>query len=575
MTDIEKIPGDLERRNRLADKRKDILSSPTEEVLNTILEFPQPAALVHSFPEEDFYLLIHDLGPEDAMPLLSLASARQLDFILDHEIWEKDRIDPVAVTKWFGLMMKTEPARFLRWMVRERIELLEYFLFRNIEVTVREHDQDPSEFGENVISIDNVYYYRILPGVKEETQAEEATPEAGGDREDLVETIMDTLASIDFSVYRNILLESVHVLPAEVEEEAFRLRNIRLAEKGFLPFDEAVGIYQPIPPERVGAFVDKKKFFSERMISTPDIPMRLMPADNTFSRALAEISLDDRMAALQTEFAALCNQLIVADQKKIKERKMLRDVVKKASGFISIGIDTLIRTGEHPDTAMGIILKYPLADIFRVGYGRVMELKRKAENWIHGSWFSRQDLSLNFWGEKWLGILGGMLIKRPLFFDNYTTGVLYREFESLADLKKSEKILEDIIAFDTLLSEMDIRIPPSLQQRGIVYYDNLVLTLWARQELGLSNEAAFLTLDQFRRFYQTLWQENATPRKTAESAKTSFLSFLVRNTGRKADDIVRRMGHILENMFREIEGEFGDVASEHLDPRYIRLFLVK
>ena len=40
------------------------------------------------------------------------------------------------------------------------------------------------------------------------------------------------------------------VIPAEAEEEAFRQRNVRLAEKGLLPFEEAVGIYQPLPAGR-------------------------------------------------------------------------------------------------------------------------------------------------------------------------------------------------------------------------------------------------------------------------------------------------------------------------------------
>jgi len=41
-----------------------------------------------------------------------------------------------------------------------------------------------------------------------------------------------------------VLLEATHVIPAETEEEELRWRNVRLAEKGFLAFDEAIGIYQ-------------------------------------------------------------------------------------------------------------------------------------------------------------------------------------------------------------------------------------------------------------------------------------------------------------------------------------------
>lgn len=581
MAGTDRRQNEIRRIKALDKERTEILSMAPEKALNRILDHPQPAALVHSFPEEDLYFLIHDIGPEDALPLLALASGRQLDFILDQEIWEKDRIDPLALTNWFDLMLKTEPARFIKWLTQERINLLEFYLYKNIELRIREHDQDPSEFGEDFITFDNVFYIRILPLDQDEIQAAAVVDQDIVDddkRMHLLKTILECMASMDFTTYRNIILESVHVLPAETEEEEFRLRNIRLSEKGFLPFDEAVGIYQPITPERIyekRSSIDKKKFFSGRMIATPMTPLKLLDADNIFSRALAHISTDERIEALQTEFAALCNQLAVADQKKIKDRKMLEGIVKKACGYIAMGLEMLTNKGEKPGTAVNLILKYPVADIFRVGYGRVMALKRQAEKWIADSWFSHQGLSLNFWGEEWLGVLGGLLIKRPLFFDNYKTGVLYREFESSTELEQTRKILNDIIAFDRLLSLTDIRIHPSTTRVGVLFYKNLVLTLWARHYLGLPGEAAHLTMSQFRQFYGSLWRKKTRPKKIADAMKSSFLSFLAQKTGLEALDITHQVGPILENLFLEIEREYGEVSADDLDARYVQLFLIK
>ena len=63
-----------------------------------------------------------------------------------------------------------------------------------------------------------------------------------------------------------------------------------------------------------------------------------------------------------------------------------------------------------------------------------LDLKWRAEKWREKSWFENQGLLLGFWSEEWLGVLGGLLIKKPLFFDNYKTGVLYREFVSMEDI---------------------------------------------------------------------------------------------------------------------------------------------
>ena len=83
----------IARIENLARQRKKLLSLSSEEILNSILDSPQPTALVHSFSEEDFYFLIHDIGIEDSHPLLYLASNRQWEYIVDLEVWEKDRIE--------------------------------------------------------------------------------------------------------------------------------------------------------------------------------------------------------------------------------------------------------------------------------------------------------------------------------------------------------------------------------------------------------------------------------------------------------------------------------------------------
>ena len=73
----------LQRVLQLQEKRKKILELSPAKALDRILDDPQPAALVHSFPEQDFYLLVNAIGPEDSLPLLSLANNNQWEHIVD------------------------------------------------------------------------------------------------------------------------------------------------------------------------------------------------------------------------------------------------------------------------------------------------------------------------------------------------------------------------------------------------------------------------------------------------------------------------------------------------------------
>ena len=162
MTDDQTDKKALERFEKLREKRLQILTLPPKKAMETILEDPQPVALVHSFPEQDFYFLIHDIGAGDSLPLLTLASNKQWEHIVDLEVWRKGQIDIESVSRWLSLLLETDPKRFIRWFLAEKLELVEFYLFRSIEVRVKEHDQDPSDFGEGFFTLDNVYYIRIL-----------------------------------------------------------------------------------------------------------------------------------------------------------------------------------------------------------------------------------------------------------------------------------------------------------------------------------------------------------------------------------------------------------------------------
>ena len=173
-----------------------------------------------------------------------------------------------SLTRWFGLMLTADPQRFLNWLKQDKTNLLEFYLYHNIEIRIREHDQDPSDFGEDFETFDDVYYFRIPPGIFP-TSGEIENEEF---HKTLVRSLLQGLAGLDHNAYQHILLESLTLLPAESEEEAYRWRNVRLAEKGFLPFDDAIGIYQPISPEdliKAAKTIKKTQFEMEPHVSAP------------------------------------------------------------------------------------------------------------------------------------------------------------------------------------------------------------------------------------------------------------------------------------------------------------------
>lgn len=563
-----------QRLAMLSKERMRILSLSPEKAIKAILDNKMATPLVHSMPVEDFYFLIHEIGPDDALEILGMASARQWEFFIDMDVWEKDRFKIDAMTKWLNRLFLADPARFFKWMWDEKPELAEYYLSRTIDVRILEENEDPSDWEDGFFTNDGVFYVRIIP---EKTSI--GSPDEDDDgpdaRTEFITRFLARLVDEDIKRYQFTLLTTTAVNPAESEEDAFRLKNVRLAERGFLPFDEAVGVYAPMGPGGVKkrrsplAGPDKNKGFS------PPVPMGhvfMLKSGTIFSDAIMRMGEGGLTDELLSEFAALCNRIIAADQTPINDRSDLRHIVEKACGYLSIGLSRV--SGEKPDPgrAAALLSAYPLSGIFRAGFAAAIELKSRAVSWKKEGWFAKNGLPLTFWGERLTGYIGGLLLARPRFFDNYETGRLYREFESLEDIRKAEDALNAAMTFDVLFSKMGIEVK-AIPKGRFVTHENLLLTMWARKRSGLSPIPVGMDMKSFKAFFVSLWTET-TPGRVSDGMKTDFLRFLAQKSGQAEYRVSEILGRSLEQMFTRLEEELSAVAADDLDPRFINLFLV-
>jgi len=577
MNDTVKSPKSKKDENAeaLALDRRKILAMTPEKALEAIADHPYPVTLVQSMAEEDLYFLVHHIGPDDALPVLGLASNQQWEFLTDMEGWREDRMDPHSMTQWLQRLLKADADRFTHWITGEKKEDFAFYLYRNIAVHIREYDQDPGEIGDDFFSEDGVHYVRLHPYPEEQKQLQEK-------RDNFLTDLLRRISVFDYTTHRNLLLESISLIPAEAEEELYRLRNVRLAEKGLIPLEEAVGVYQPLKPADLAARRRKPGRFAGRIVDTYPLhiePHRHTVESNLFARTLTQIHDTAALQQLQAEFAGLCNQVIAADQKKVRERETLEEVVQKVTGYISIGLERLTAEddGSRPYACADLVLSHMLADIFRVGYGCALDLKWKAGKWQHTAWFTGRGLPLGFWGESRMGVLGGLLIKKPLFYNDLGAGPLYREFRTMAEIVHTEAILNTIIAFDDLLGLMDIE-PGPAASTGFLTCQNLILTLWANHHLALPETGKRpipLSLDQFRRFFQELWVAGPAPRRISDTMRELFLGWLAQRSGLTTFEIAERMAPALEQVFQAVEEELGAVQSKDLDPRFIQMFLLR
>ena len=564
MTDYRLL--NIRKKDReLALERERVLNTNRDRAVDRLLEYQWPAALIQSFPGQDLYFLMNTVGHDDFVPVLSLASSDQWEHILDMEVWQDDTISILRMTHILDLLFQADPDRLVRWIVTEKPGFIEYYFSGNMEIRIREHDESASDFSDDFMTLDDKFYFRF-PNAPEEPESELEKEMALS--KNTILAMLNKIADMDLSVVHGLLQETSYLVPLEIEEEELRLKTTRLAEHGFLPPHEAVGIYQ-VP----GRFKPRKRPAGKKIHTyDPDIglppqyPVHLMDGENLFTRSLAQIE-SGLYIELQAEFASLVNKVISADRVRVREKEDLENAIEKTSSCLSVGIETI----DANDPA-GTVRRYFLEDIFRKGSAEAARLKRRVEAWYKKSFINVNDLPLSFFGEKWLGIAGGLMLKRPLYYDNYETGVLYRNFKSLREIRSTEREVEKLLETDRIIKAME---PDTGEFKDVMLtYKTLLLTMWARQRLNLDSSLKAIVMDSFKPFYTSLFAEDGSGR-IDRVKRDDFIGWLAEIKGAEEQEAPSLTAEVAEELFDELESEYGEVKVEDLEPKFAPHFLLK
>lgn len=564
------------RELKLRARRHEILVSDDEKALDMILEAPSPATLIQSFPDQDLYYLMHKIGPYDFIPVLSMATSDQWEYILDVEVWDNDRLDVQAMTKTFDLLFQADPQRLLRWIIKEKPDFFEFYLFKNMEIFIREHDELPPEDYDDYMTIDDKFYFRFPEKPKNmDDDDDQQGPENDEDAWELIEKMLKAVAEMDLSVFHGLLLETCAVMTDETEEEQFRLKNLRLAEKGFLPTHEAIGIYQPTKLSSFRKRPDDTLLKPEAF--NPDIPLppqffhEFIEGNDLF---VTSLKLFDSTAflGLESELAALINKVISADKIKLRTKDDLKKAISKTCAYLNLGLEVILKGRLRPELAQDAIREYFLEDIFRTGSRAGIQLKSKAVNWFKQSFMNKNNLALSFLGENYLGVVGGLFLDRPLYYDNYASGELYRNFKSIPDITKTDRALEQIVALDRFLDSLSVDIKSFKQ--GVLTYKTLILTLWAKNRLGLASTLEPIDTKVFKKFFIALFSTPETG-KSRQIQLNDLVLWTSEATGIKDADTTKEFKEVLADLIKELEAEYGSVDPKNIDPRFIPHFLLK
>ncbi|MBW2648740.1 MAG: hypothetical protein JRC53_02830, partial [Deltaproteobacteria bacterium] len=531
------------------------------DITKRILESATPAKIVQSFSEQDFFWLMKKAGEEEYLPLLKLASTEQRQYILDMELWTRDQIKGDVTFEWLERIKKADPDHLAWWLFNEGQDLAHLILFRNIDVIVKGPDEEldlPDEFFTN----DDVIYIRVI----------------NYKHYDTIRKIIELLFREDENYARNLIEEVASIIPAEIEEDMYRQRTTRLAEAGFLPFDEASSVFSPLGQGilETGGTLPRRftKTDEEIRSSVPVLPLLNAGAETMFARALSDIDDASLIDRARLEFAGLCNRITAAEGLGDLDPDILREKCRKAGGYINIALEKVC--GSSVGQAEELIQKNSLESLFRVGFGYAMKLKWKAESWINRSWFSSLDLDTQFWGTSWGMTLMGLTKEKPLFY----TGIeeeKYRSFEKLPEINAAEDMLDRVMVLDDFLRHLHENAEYESiidEEKGLEFYP-LIFSFWARLILNLKPNLSGLSLEEAKTFLKTLREGEDKPPYKMEGFEEKFIADLSHLAPEFKKECLEVFRDTLSQLWRKFKEEFESVPTEALDARYSRFLLIR
>jgi len=541
---------------------RELLALSGMDALNRILEQKDPRRYLQQMARVDFFWLIKKIGEDDALPLLKLASPEQWQYLLDMELWRKDRIDVDQITLWLERLHRSDPGALVKWLSSHGQALAYVYLFKNIQVIMKNWDEDEA-VPEDFFSLDGTYFIRIL----------------NKDHEEMIGNVLREMARNNYEQYQALILGLAGLLPAEAEEKMYRMRNVRLAEEGFLPLEEALSVYMyqkadtllKDQPAQRGSSTSREG----TEVRVPMIPL-IHSQDNKFL-ALAVSRLEDPLFLdrIRLEFAGLCNQILSADGLVVGDFEDLIRICRKAAGYLSLGLERLTE-GNLPLSEQ-MLKQNTLLSIFRVGFGMALELKWEAERWIKEAWFDSMGFKTDFWGEEWGPTLLGLLQRRPRFFCGDLERETYREFEQSSDLDRCRQTLGHLIALDKIFEGLTSRYPlPSARIKDPLFtFHPLLFTFWARRQLKLKPGFAPLTAAQMRNFFNIIRGRTVKPPYRMSRYKKIFLGDLLSAIQDRDSGEEGTFRETLSKLWALFADEYAWVPEEELDEKFTRFLLIE
>jgi len=233
--------------------------SPVSEKADLILHSHEPERLAQSLSQEELYLVTRQMDIEERGEILRYANISQLFFVSDIDCWKKDRFSFPGFLKWLDTLRQSDERRLFVWLAEMDYETVVSGFKGLVHVSKPDWEYAMDEILKDrpYFTLDQQYYIYV----KQEDY-------------ETVRRAFELMYEHHRGRYAAILEGIIGEMDDVLEEEAYRKRGMRLADRGFPDQESAQSIYRPITEEEfneIKDLVDSGRFLVKKIDPDADL----------------------------------------------------------------------------------------------------------------------------------------------------------------------------------------------------------------------------------------------------------------------------------------------------------------
>lgn len=547
------------------EQEKLFRESPLKDRAEMLLYCHEPERLASRISQEELYLITRELDVDEKVEIIRSANREQIFFMTDMECWQKDRLDNRGFVSWLEILLQAGPDKLLAWFLTADYEFIAAGFQEIIQVTKPEWEYAVDEkLGDNpYFTFDEYYFVSVL---------EE-------DKFDTVKQALQVLFEKHRGKYTALMESILSELEDELEEEAYRRREIRMTERGFPAQQSALQIYKPISREELEEYPVKSAAVTSKVSPEhirPNYPALWSKERFFLDDVLAEVRMNtpEFMEGIEEELAWLSNKVIACTGVDFADESKITKAIERVRALTSLGFDLL--SDHNVEESAVYARRYWLETVFRFGFSHVLRLRQIGEKILSKYWQGEKAHFLEFLDEPYGKVFENLLRRVPQYFDFVKRNEMeaQRDFQDRQDLEAVEMMVRQIEGIHHWIYE---KFPTFFTPKKFSVEEKQPVTLWqvlgtafARYSLTKTLSLTPLSENDLKKWFVQDFVTYETRRTVKLELKREFLEKFFSASERRKYLIL--WGLVFDKMDAELGGL---LAEEKTDFRFVQCLLLK